>query len=150
MQMQDLSAVSIVESAAAGFPWPKSQFADSLAAGHDCTVLQDGRAILGFMIFSRVLDEANLLNIAVHPNAQGKGYGRQLLEAGLAQQAEQGASQCFLEVRVSNNGALSLYQSMGFVTVGERKNYYPARQGRENAWVMRRTLSGEAQPIATV
>jgi ribosomal-protein-alanine N-acetyltransferase len=92
--------------------------------------------IIGFSVFSRVLDEATLLNIALHPDQQGNGYGRRLLEHGINHQIEAGAQRFILEVRVSNRLAISLYRSLGFETVGERKNYYPALDGRENAWVM--------------
>lgn len=144
----DIKAVARVEAAAAGFPWPPSQFSGSLTAGHDCRVLEVDNKIVAFAIFSRALDEATLLNIAVLPAMQGRGYGRQLLEQGLAEQLAKGATQCFLEVRVSNTTAQSLYQSLGFITVGERKNYYPIVQGRENALVMRRDMAN--QPLAIV
>ncbi len=136
MQAGDIDAVTAVEKAAAEFPWPQSQFENSLNGDHQCTVLDVDGVVLGFIIFSSVLDESTLLNIAVYPDIQGKGYGRLLLGHGLQCQQEQGARQCFLEVRVSNTNAKKLYSSLRFSVVGERKNYYPAKEGREDAYVM--------------
>ncbi|ARN72804.1 ribosomal protein S18-alanine N-acetyltransferase [Oceanicoccus sagamiensis] len=136
MQAGDIEAVTAVEKAAAEFPWPQSQFKNSLGSDHECTVLEVEGVVLGFSIFSKVVDEATLLNIAVYPDIQGKGYGRLLLSSGLQAQQGQGAKQCFLEVRVSNTSAKKLYSSLRFTIVGERKNYYPAKVGREHAYVM--------------
>lgn len=144
----DVKAVARVEAVAAGFPWPPSQFMGSLTAGHECRVLEVDNKVVAFSIFSRVLDEATLLNIAVLPTMQGRGYGRQLLQQGLAEQLEQGIKYCFLEVRTSNITAQSLYKFFGFITVGERKNYYPIVNGREHALVMRRDMAN--QPLAIV
>jgi ribosomal-protein-alanine N-acetyltransferase len=59
-----------------------------------------------------------------------------LLDRAQKQQAEV----CFLEVRRSNEGAINLYRSMGFVQIGERKNYYPSKSDREDALIMSRDL----------
>ena len=132
----DLDGVFAIERAVVNFPWPKSQFAGSLSDGHDCTVIENNSVVAGFAIFSRVLDEATLLNIAVDPAMQGRGFGRYLLQKGLAMQQKFGATQCFLEVRLSNVKAQKLYQSLGFITVGQRKNYYQTKSGSEDALVM--------------
>lgn len=136
MQADDIEAVAAVEKAAAEFPWPQSQFENSLNSGHHCTVLEIEGMVLGFTVFSNVVDESTLLNIAVYPDIQGKGYGRLLLDSGLQAQQEQGTKQCFLEVRVSNVSAKKLYSSLRFNVVGERKDYYPTKVGREDAYVM--------------
>ena len=147
MQAADIEAVVVIEKAAAEFPWPQSQFENSLNSDHECTVLDIEGVVLGFSIFSKVVDEATLLNIAVYPDIQGKGYGRLLLSSGLRSQQEQGVSQCFLEVRVSNASAKKLYQSLRFTVIGERKNYYPAKIGREDAEVMSCDLSDNTLAI---
>ncbi len=147
MREGDIDAVAAIETAAAEFPWPKSQFENSLRSDHCCTVLVIEDVVLGFSIFSSVLDESTLLNIAVYPDIQGKGYGRLLLSSGLQAQQEQGAKQCFLEVRVSNSSAKKLYSSLKFTVVGERKNYYPAKEGREDAWVMCRDFSTDTLAV---
>lgn len=136
MLATDLPEVQAIEQAVAGFPWPSAHFDDSLAAGHDCTVMTQDGQLCAYSIFSQVVDEASLLNIAVSSALQGQGFGRLLLADGLKKQRRAGASQCFLEVRASNVTAQALYRSAGFKPVGERKDYYPAHTGREHAIVM--------------
>ena len=137
MTERDLDAVVYVEYSVTDFPWPRTQFIDSLNAGHRCQVLETDYGIAGFTIVSTVVDEATLLNIAVAPQCQGEGLGRVLLKDCLDAIAQQQVTQCFLEVRSSNRRAINLYQSAGFVSVGERRKYYPAASGREDAIVMR-------------
>lgn len=137
----DLKRVADIEAAAAVVPWPISQFRSCLSeTQHHSFILEDKNKIIGFAIFSLVLDEASLLNIAVSPEWQGRGYGRLLLKNGLQCLESLGAEVCFLEVRVSNSTAQSLYASMGFQVVGGRKAYYPAKHGREDALVMSKPI----------
>ena len=140
MVIDDVAAVVAVEVAATAFPWNHSQFVASLLENDDATVVEVEDDVAGFALFRQVLDESTLLNIAVHPDHQRSGYGRLLLERGLLAQAAKGVDTCFLEVRVSNERAQALYRSLGFAIVGERKNYYPAKQGREHALIMSRHL----------
>ena len=79
--------------------------------------------------------ECHILNLAIHPDWQGRGLGRKLMNRllGLARQHQ--ADTAFLEVRESNEAALALYRSMGFNEVGLRRSYYPALGGREDALV---------------
>ena len=75
------------------------------------------------------------MNIAVHPERQGYGIGRALMQHLIALANESGAS-IWLEVRRSNRPARGLYSSLGFSEVGCRPNYYPLEDGREDAIVM--------------
>jgi len=90
--------------------------------------------ILGFAAFHRVIDEAELRNIGVHPEHQRQGVGRALLEAGRKRLREAGAKRIFLEVRPSNEPALGLYYSRGFWMYRLRKDYY--RDPHEDALVL--------------
>jgi len=90
--------------------------------------------IIGFAAFHRVMDDAELRNIAVHPEHQHQGIGRALLEAGSTRLREAGARRIFLEVRPSNKPALGLYYSMGFAVRLLRKDYY--RDPPEDALVL--------------
>jgi len=139
MVSDDLEAVLVIERAATEFPWTTAQFNSSTS--DDCTVVDVDGVVVGFSVFQRVLDESSLLNIAVHPDHQGCGAGRLLLEQGLIQQTRRGAVRCLLEVRESNARARGLYRALGFRQVGERKNYYPGRDSREMAIVMCRDLA---------
>ncbi|MEE4146824.1 MAG: ribosomal protein S18-alanine N-acetyltransferase [Halieaceae bacterium] len=122
-------------------PWSESQFSDACnpqaAPGTErALVICDNAQPRGFIVFSRVLDEACIHNIAVHPSRQGCGMARSLLDAALRRAAGEGATRCYLEVRVSNGAARGLYQTFGFRIDGVRKNYYTTAAGREDALLM--------------
>lgn len=127
----DLELVASIDSAATQIPWSLAQFVDS-AKHNYCTVICLGEQVIGFAIFQQVLDEITLLNIAIQPNYQRQGHAKALLVDQLQQLSRQGARQCFLEVRLSNLNAIGLYQALGFIIVGERKNYYPVNHRSEN------------------
>lgn len=93
-------------------------------------------ALQGFYIAHQVCDDLTLMNIAVAPEVQGQGIGRQLLQH-LLNRVTQLNAQLWLEVRASNRVAQALYLSLGFVEVGRRPDYYPVEGGREDALVMR-------------
>ncbi|WP_051259136.1 ribosomal protein S18-alanine N-acetyltransferase [Chitinibacter tainanensis] len=105
-------------------PWTGKQWLDSLSH-HDCFGLWQGEQLLGFAVAMATLDEAEILLIAIHPERQGQGLGRQLLLAVERELANEGVRQLFLEVRDSNQSARGFYQSLGWQESGRRKNYYP-------------------------
>jgi len=131
----DIAVMVKIESDVTPFPWNAKQFADSLQS-HRSYVLCKGNRVVGFLIFNQVLDEAELLNIAVKSSFQGEGLGASLLDYCLAEIAPTALS-LFLEVRVSNFPAIALYEGRGFRPVGERRAYYHGESGREDALIMR-------------
>jgi ribosomal-protein-alanine N-acetyltransferase len=95
----------------------------------------------GFLLGRVVLDEAELLTVAVHPAAQGRGIGGALVAAFLAQASSRGARRAFLEVAEDNASARAVYTRAGFAPVGRRKGYFHAPDGRRiDAIVMARDL----------
>ena len=93
----------------------------------------------GGMVLARVAaDEADILTLAVAPEAQRRGLGRALLLAALDEAARRGAKSMFLEVSVTNEAASALYLSCGFTQVGRRRGYYA---GGGDALVMRARLT---------
>lgn len=94
--------------------------------------------IIGFSACTRVLDEATLLNIALNAEVRGRGLGRRLLEATIADLQRQGIRRLLLEVRGGNGAALALYRGCGFSEDGVRRGYYRAVDGgpREDAITM--------------
>jgi [ribosomal protein S18]-alanine N-acetyltransferase len=82
--------------------------------------------ISGIVVGRRVLDEAEILNLAVRLQFRRTGVGRELVRRLLEEFAGQGVSRVFLEVRESNAGALAFYERIGFRVVGTRKDYYQA------------------------
>lgn len=133
--LKDFDELLFIEEQAHIYPWPESTLHWCLEQPHlRCMLLARQRDILGFAIYECVLDEATLLNIAINPACQGQGHGRQLLRDSL-RALDSTLLRVFLEVRVSNEPALQLYQSEGFVEIGQRKHYYPSLNGREDARV---------------
>ena len=132
-----VEALAALAAEVADYPWRAAQFADSLVAGHQLLGLQaaDG-TLLGFAVWSQVLDDAELLDIGVAPACRRQGLGQRLLDAVMAAARAQGAQRLLLEVRAGNLAAQALYQRAGFRLSGRRKGYYPAADGREDACLM--------------
>lgn len=141
MTEDDLPWVVENERELHAFPWTAGNFRDSLSAGYSAWVMRNGSEPVAYAVMLTVIDEAHLLNISVSRATQRGGLGGILLHHLFAEAQRLGASQFFLEVRPSNEAAQALYARHGFASVGRRKNYYPAPEGkREDAIVMRRDL----------
>lgn len=140
MLATDLSAVHAIETTANQFPWSLKNFEDSLQSGYQGWIVREAEKIIAYALVQHVLDEAHLLNICVHPAEQGKGLGRQLLNAVIDVVSLRGSNLMVLEVRRSNRRAQELYLSAGFNEMSVRRGYYPAVQGREDAVMMGLTL----------
>jgi ribosomal-protein-alanine N-acetyltransferase len=141
MHLADLGAVITVERAAYEFPWTEGIFRDCIRVGYECQVVEVDAGICGYGVLSIAVDECHVLNICVHPDYQGRGIGRALLDHLLAIGSSRGAASAFLEVRPSNAAALALYRNTGFNEVGVRQAYYPAVAGREDAIILARSLN---------
>lgn len=98
----------------------------------------EGR-ICGLIVFRRMADEAEILNLAVESNRRRRGIGSWLIREAIAECKSSGVKRIFLEVRESNRGAREFYASMGFRDMGRRKNYY--QQPVEDALLLFRTVS---------
>jgi [ribosomal protein S18]-alanine N-acetyltransferase len=131
-----LADVVAIERRAYDHPWTRGNFADSLRSGYHAQLLCADDLVLGYFVAMKGVDEVHLLNITVAPEWQGQGWGRVMLDALALWSRGQGAQWLWLEVRVSNERAQQVYLRYGYRRVGERKNYYPAQGGREDAIVM--------------
>ncbi len=143
MLESDLVLVAGLEKRAYQYPWSERNFVDSLVAGDDCWVLIVEEQVAAYGIIMVAADDATVLNIVVSPEFRRQGLGRQLLEFLLTRARKSKALNCFLEVRRSNQAAISMYQQYGFVEVGCRRNYYQAELGREDALVLQLQLNPE-------
>ena len=103
--------------------------------------------IVGFAAFHRVIDEAELRNMAVDPAHQRQGVGRELLAEGRRRLLEQGAKRIYLEVRASNMPAQRLYYFAGFGLCSRRRDYY--NDPREDGLVLSLKLSPPVEVSAT-
>lgn len=136
MHETDLAVALANERAAYEFPWTLGIFRDCLRVGYQCFVRELAGRVVGHGIMSVAAQECHLLNICVHPDYQRHGHGRAMVTHLLDIARRKRAVMALLEVRVSNDAAYRLYTSMGFDEVGVRRNYYPARRGREDAIIL--------------
>jgi ribosomal-protein-alanine N-acetyltransferase len=97
--------------------------------------------VIGYYVMMAAAGEAHLLNLTIAPMWRRHGLGRDLLEHCLARACDHHADSVFLEVRTSNTAAIGLYHSSGFVDLAVRRGYYPAREGREDALIMKKESS---------
>ena len=142
--LADAECLAAIDAEVSFNPWNAQQFAlvCGTAGGYRETALvavEDDR-LHGFVVFSQVLDEGSIHNLAVRPAHHRKGLGRLLLEAAVLELIRADARRCLLEVRRSNKAARRLYEGSGFALDGVRKNYYPKEGGREDALLMSREL----------
>ena len=100
--------------------------------------------IAGFILVRVAADEAEIMTVAVAASHRRRGLGRLLVEAAAAAAAAAGAAAFFLEVADDNAPALHLYESLGFLLVGLRPDYYRRGQGKMAARIMRLDLSARA------
>ncbi len=136
MREADVSGVLAVEESAYPYPWSEGIFQDCLRVGYCCWVWEEGEQVAGYGIMSVGAGEAHILNLCVGDGYRGNGLGRRMLTHLLQLARRHRAEAAFLEVRPSNAVAVELYESAGFHQVGERRNYYPAKGGREDALIM--------------
>lgn len=123
-------------------PWSERMILDELENPLSLWLAAlDGGTVAGYIGSQSVQGEADVMNLAVSPAYRRRGIGRALLR-GLADALHaKGVAALLLEVRPSNEAAVSLYRSEGFVQVGRRKNYY--FHPREDALILRRELEHE-------
>jgi [ribosomal protein S18]-alanine N-acetyltransferase len=101
-------------------PWSAEEIAHFISDRHAFVLKEAG----GFLIGRVVADEAELLTLAVAPNARRQGIARRLVAAFVDEAQRRGAAQAFLEVEAGNTAAIALYQATGFSESGRRKGYY--------------------------
>jgi [ribosomal protein S18]-alanine N-acetyltransferase len=132
-KLDDLNAIVIIEKNIHLHPWSKQQFIDALNAGDFIFSLKSQSNLIAYAVLKPILDEIELLNIAVAKEYQGRGYGNVLLEKLIQKLSKQDYKKILLEVRESNARAISLYMNCHFKETGKRKGYYPCDDGKEDA-----------------
>lgn len=139
MTAADIDAALEIEQQSSPDPWRRYAFEQSLPAGSAQLLVDEQGGPVGFLIWSVVADQAELLNIALLSSLRGRGLGRALLSL-LIEQLPDAVVTLFLEVRASNLPAIGLYHALGFNQIGERRDYYRVSNqplaGREDALVM--------------
>jgi [ribosomal protein S18]-alanine N-acetyltransferase len=142
MRADALQEVMAAEREAYPWPWSEGNMVDSIRSGHQCQTLHlrgldSERALLGYFIAMPGIDEVHLLNITVAARFQRQGWARVMLDALCDWARSRKAQWVWLEVRVSNERAIAVYERYGFRRVAQRKAYYPLDGlRREDAIVM--------------
>lgn len=135
MQAEDADEVATIESRTFSQPWSKQGFLDSLALEHAVfLVAEEDNRVLGYIGMYVSLDEGEITNVAVDSDARCRGIGAMLVEAMKKEARLRGVTQIVLEVRVSNESAIRLYERNGFVNQGIRKGFYD--MPKEDAYIM--------------
>ena len=141
MTEDDLWQVMGIETAIYSHPWTRGNFLDSVKAGYTCQVMEVAGEIVGYGVMMIAAGEAHLLNLSIAADWQRRGLGTALLGFMDKMARDSGAATMYLEVRVSNAAGRGLYGRKGFSEIGQRRDYYPCADGREDAISMERKLS---------
>lgn len=138
LAIADLMAI---ETACHDFPWSQKTMQTCLAGRYFNGALYADSVLVGFYIGERAGPDNTLMDICIAPDFQGQGFAKVLLQDFIDRSDNMAAENLFLEVRASNAAAIGLYTKAGFAEVGIRKNYYPSRNGKEDAILMALTLT---------
>jgi ribosomal-protein-alanine N-acetyltransferase len=140
----DLSAIESIEKRAYPTPWSRSMFASELAKPTSiCLGAFEGDELVGYVINSRYVDAWHVMNVAVEPDRHRRGIATALLRRLFELTRDDERRGYTLEVRVSNVGAIRLYEDLGFEPRGIRRGYYT--DNREDALIMWRDSRSAAR-----
>jgi len=141
MERRDVSSVYAIDVLSFSLPWSERSYLFDLeqnpAASLWVAETMDGNGsliVVGMLVMWRIIDEAHIGTLAVHPEFRRRGIGKKLLQVALDEAKTAGATYVYLEVRRSNLVAQSLYQAFGFKQVGIRPRYY--QDNNEDALLM--------------
>ena len=137
LQLRDLAAVEEIERVSYPTPWSRSMFAGEIGKPTSlCLGAFDGESdeLVGYLIVSRYVDAWHVMNIAVAPGHRRRGIAARLLNELFERTRSDDRRGYTLEVRVSNQEAIALYEKLGFRSHGVRRGYYT--DNREDALIM--------------
>ena len=139
MTNNDLQQVITIEKKSYDFPWSDIVIRDCLANKYNCYVAGNDN-ILGYMISKITNQDSHILNLTIDSEYRGLGIGSSFLDLMIKECKLRRSEYIYLEARINNTIARSLYQKYGFRSIGLRKNYYRNKTGREDAIVYRKNL----------
>jgi ribosomal-protein-alanine N-acetyltransferase len=138
----DAEALAALHAQAFEAPWSAHEIASLIAGPGGFALLVESEGLAGFILCRVMVDEAEVLTLAVAPRARRAGVARALLAAAKAAAQAGGAGALFLEVAEDNAAAIALYSADGFAEVGRRTAYYGRADGQAvDALVLRRELN---------
>jgi [ribosomal protein S18]-alanine N-acetyltransferase len=133
--LSDLNSIDSIERRAYRTPWSRSMFASELAkASSVCLGAWEGERLVGYCVNSRYVDAWHIMNVAVDPDYQRRGVATHLLERLFELTRDDQRRGYTLEVRMSNEAGIGLYERLGFIRQGIRRAYYT--DNREDALIM--------------
>lgn len=124
MSNEHISEIAEIEKECFSSPWSESSLAEELNNPNSYFLVAINSGVLGYIGVQEICGEAYITNIAVFEKHRGNGIGRALLKAAVDGAKARNCEFITLEVRKSNQAAIKLYESEGFVKVGIRKNFY--------------------------
>ena len=135
LELRDLAEIEEIERSSYPTPWSRSMFAGELAKPSSiCLGAFRGEQLTGYLIVSRYVDAWHVMNIAVRPDYRRQGIASMLMNRLFDLTSGRSRRGYTLEVRVSNTGAIKLYERLGFKPRGVRRGYYT--DNREDALIM--------------
>ena len=137
MDSRHVAQVAALEKQCFSEPWSENSVASELSNPLSAwLVAMDGDVLAGYVGSQSVMGETDMMNIAVDAHYRRQGIAQALIEALVMHLKEKGSHSLTLEVRISNQPAIALYEKLGFVQVGKRLNYY--RNPKEDALILRK------------
>ncbi|MBA2297069.1 MAG: ribosomal protein S18-alanine N-acetyltransferase [Actinobacteria bacterium] len=137
LELRDLSEIETIERTSYPTPWSRSMFASELAKPTSLSLGAfdpETKELVGYLIISRYVDAWHVMNLAVAETHRRRGIARTLLDRLFQETANDERRGYTLEVRVTNEGAIKLYEGLGFHARGVRRGYYT--DNREDAVIM--------------
>ena len=137
LELRDLAEIEEIERSSYPTPWSRSMFASELSKPSSlCLGAVDGETgrLVGYLVISRYVDAWHVMNVAVTPDYRRQGIASKLMNRLFDLTSGPSRRGYTLEVRVSNTGAIKLYERLGFKPRGVRRGYYT--DNREDALIM--------------
>lgn len=144
MELSDIAAALTIEHQCFPTPWSSAMFVLELSkAGSVCLAVTEEDELVGYMVAARYAQIWHVMNVSVDPGSRRRGIASMML-AELFRLTERERTHYTLEVRVSNTGAIAMYERCGFRSAGIRPGYYV--DNREDALIMWRSSDPDFVP----
>ena len=139
MNQAHVAPIAALEKLCFSDPWSENSVASELKNPLSLwLVAMEGETLVGYIGSQTVCGETDMMNVAVHPDFRRRGIAVKLIDSLLRELKNRGSQSLTLEVRASNEGAIALYEKLGFAQVGRRPGYY--RHPKEDALILKKSF----------